>query len=164
MLLNIIINLGNIWDALSAIGTVGAVIISLWITLPTKFVFGKVSLKGIKEPCYVRQLRGCTQVFNLHVLNQSAFEITVNSITFRNVNKKGAWLFATSPIGTELPHNVMPHECASIAYDLKLLQEIIKNGNFDNEGTYQFLIGTTFGKKFKTKKISGRDLLKIVKE
>lgn len=116
MLLNITINLGNIWDALSAIGTVGAVIISLWITLPTKFVFGKVSLKGIKEPC------------------------------------------------TELPHNVMPHECASIAYDLKLLQEIIKNDNFDNEGTYQFLIGTTFGKKFKTKKISGRELLKIVKE
>lgn len=49
----------------------------------------------------------------------------------------------------------MTHECAPIAYDLKLLQEIIKNDNFDNEGTYKFLIGTTFGKKFKMKKING---------
>lgn len=50
--MNIIIDLGNVWDALSALGTIGAVGLSLWLATRDEKVDFSVSLSsalGIRD-------------------------------------------------------------------------------------------------------------------
>ncbi|KLA43323.1 hypothetical protein LRP_1503 [Ligilactobacillus ruminis] len=80
---NISIDFDDIWDALSAIGTVGAVVVSLWIDLPSKFEFVCVKLQGIYEPMNIVTRFNIVRALDLVVSNRSDFAITINSITLR---------------------------------------------------------------------------------
>ncbi|MGO2228137.1 MAG: hypothetical protein ACTH4I_04520 [Lactococcus cremoris] len=85
--MNIIIDLGNVWDALSALGTIGAVGLSLWLATRDEKVDFSVSLSsalGIRD----------NSIDNLpyliiESLNKSKFPLTIEEVGFC-IDKKDA--------------------------------------------------------------------------
>lgn len=161
-MLSVNIDFGNVWDALSAIGTVGAVIVSLWIALPSRFEFVTVKLEGFSKPMYVNG----TKVVNINVFNHSDFVVTVSSVILKQVRKKGIlmWLLPRRSLVLSFPFEVEPHQNGQMIYELSNLNYIVENDKFEKEKYYQFVIGTKSGKRIVTKKILGSEIESLIKK
>ncbi|MDT2872877.1 hypothetical protein P7H79_05775 [Lactococcus lactis] len=84
--MNINIDFGNLWDALSAIGTIGAVIVSLWLASREQKIDFSVELSsalGIRDNDSVDE----SVYLYAEVLNKSKFPLTVEEVGFYNKKK-----------------------------------------------------------------------------
>lgn len=84
------IDLGNIWEMLSAIGTLGAVIISLWLSFPSKFVLGELKVNGLDKPAHIIGYEKFWKVLHLEYINKSDFSYVITGICVI-INPKRTW-------------------------------------------------------------------------
>ncbi|ARE11962.1 hypothetical protein UC317_1973 [Lactococcus lactis subsp. lactis] len=127
--MNIIIDLGNVWDALSALGTIGAVGLSLWLATRDEKVDFSVSLSsalGIRD----------NSIDNLpyliiESLNKSKFPLTIEEVGFC-IDKKDAkkltvidhsYLIEGSD---KIPQKVEPLETAKYVFEQDKVIELAK--------------------------------------
>jgi hypothetical protein len=127
--MNIIIDLGNVWDALSALGTIGAVGLSLWLATRDEKVDFSVSLSsalGIRD----------NSIDNLpyliiESLNKSKFPLTIEEVGFC-IDKKDAkkltvidhsYLIEGSD---KIPKKVEPLETAKYVFEQDKVIELAK--------------------------------------
>lgn len=81
--MDIVIDFGNIWDMLSAIGTVGAVVFSLWIVKKDERRKLKLSVNGIDQSMMVFHSsfeKTYIETVSFECFNYSKFPIVVSSI------------------------------------------------------------------------------------
>lgn len=88
--MEIAIDLGNLWEMLSAIGTLGAVIISLWLSSPSKFVLGELKVYGLDTPAHIIGHENSWEVLHLEYINKSDFSYVITGICVI-VNPKKTW-------------------------------------------------------------------------
>ena len=112
--MNIVINLGNVWEALSAIGTVGAVIVSLYLTR-------RDTVNKVKVSTTVALPVGSldkTIYTNVTVTNTGRQEVIITQVGVTHSKfSKGKFAFVTS---TGIFQNKLPIN--------------LKSGEFDNFG------------------------------
>lgn len=88
--MEISIDLGNIWEMLSAVGTLGAVIISLWLSFPSKFVLGELKVNGLDEPAHIIGRENFWKVLHIEYSNKSDFSYVITGICVI-INPKKTW-------------------------------------------------------------------------
>lgn len=79
------IDLGNIWEMLSAIGTISAVVVSLWLARRSEKVNLKLDVEGIMETKAIMEERArgnAEQVISFECFNYSKYPITLSSMGF----------------------------------------------------------------------------------
>ncbi|KKW72735.1 isopentenyl-diphosphate delta-isomerase, type 2, fni [Lactococcus cremoris] len=127
--MNIIIDLGNVWDALSALGTIGAVGLSLWLATRDEKVDFSVSLSsasGIRD-----NSRDNLPYLIIESLNKSKFPLTIEEVGFC-IDKKDAkkltvidqsYLIEGSD---KIPQKVEPLETAKYVFEQDKVIELAK--------------------------------------
>lgn len=155
--MNIIIDLGNVWDALSALGTIGAVGLSLWLATRDEKVDFSVSLSsalGIRD----------NSIDNLpyliiESLNKSKFPLTIEEVGFC-IDKKDAkkltvidhsYLIEGSD---KIPQKVEPLETAKYVFEQDKVIELAKKNWGENIEIRAYVRDTTkkthYSKKIKS--------------
>ncbi|MEE8882757.1 MAG: hypothetical protein SOI14_06400 [Lactococcus cremoris] len=155
--MNIIIDLGNVWDALSALGTIGAVGLSLWLATRDEKVDFSVSLSsalGIRD----------NSIDNLpyliiESLNKSKFPLTIEEVGFC-IDKKDAkkltvidhsYLIEGSD---KIPQKVEPLETAKYVFEQDKVIELAKKNWGGNIEIRAYVRDTTkkthYSKKIKS--------------
>ncbi|MCZ8465841.1 hypothetical protein O8I67_02065 [Streptococcus uberis] len=161
------INFGNIWDALSAIGTIGAVIVSLWLALPNKFQLGKIILQGVDEPLHLVTSNSVKRYIGFDFINNSDFEYEINSVNIlidpkispKNSLKKNKLKYKSKykilvtnnmeSVG-KLPLKINPKDIGNIYYNYDIFfNELIEKCNNQE---ILFCLRTNTGKYFYSKK------------
>lgn len=164
---NILIDLGNIWEALSAIGTISAVIISLWLAFPSKFQIGKIILQGVDEPLHLIHLQGAKRYIGFDFQNNSDFEYQINSVnilikpkfSFKNyfnknrINYKSEYNYfiknSMEQFGRQ-PFKVKPRDLGNLYYEYNIfLNDVLKDSKSEE---CMFYVKTNTGKIFYSKK------------
>lgn len=81
--MSISIDFGNFWDALSGIGTVAAVIFSLWLVRQENRSKIKFEVSGIKEPNVMISAKGygkATPIITFSCNNYSKFPVNITAV------------------------------------------------------------------------------------
>ncbi|MCC4119846.1 hypothetical protein [Lactococcus lactis] len=154
--MNITIDFGNIWDALSAIGTIGAVIVSLWLATKEEKVNFSVELSsalGIRENNSVDE----TVYFFVEAMNKSKFPLTVEEVGFSYTKKsKRLGLLDQRYLieGSDtLPTKVESLETAKYIFEQDKVIELAKRTFGENVKIRVYIRDTTkkthYSKKFK---------------
>lgn len=128
--MNINIDFGNVWDALSAIGTIGAVIVSLCLATREGKVDFTVELSsaiGIRDDDSVDD----SPYLLVESLNKSKFPLTIEEVGFC-IDKKDSkkltvmdqrYLIEGSD---KIPQKVEPLETAKYVFELHKIKELAK--------------------------------------
>ncbi|MHC0040974.1 hypothetical protein [Streptococcus anginosus] len=134
--MNIVINLGNVWEALSAIGTVGAVIVSLYLTRRDTVNKVKVST-SVALPVGSLDKKIYTNVTVTNIGRQEVI-ITQVGVTHSKFSKrKFAFVTSIGIFQNKLPIN-------------------LKSGEFDNFGCVEEKLKDSFRLKYLSgKKVYG---------
>lgn len=105
---NITINLGNIWDAFSAIGTIGATIVALWLGLrkPIK----KLDIVWVWD--YVTKSK---PVIYLH--NPTCYVFAIKSIELIYKKQKIAYMKLTQVVSSNYNGMITSNEIKSFVFD-----------------------------------------------
>lgn len=154
---------------LSAIGTIGAVWVSLWLAIRDDKRKGELKVKGIQEPASVmhpyRRIVDPIPIISCEVYNHSKFPITISSIKIRVLKKNGlkkevigsAILLMDEEFGeySKLPMKVGPFEKDTWIYSKYLLNNYIKSDiipKIENENKKEIFIEfqaiDSFGKNY----------------
>lgn len=94
--MEIIIDFGNIWEMLSAIGTIAAVIVSLYLSRKENTPIIDVDVYGINEPVnivsqnslYFEENPRVVKVIDFEIKNHSNYEVEISGIKLAFIKKK----------------------------------------------------------------------------
>lgn len=149
--MNINIDLGNLWEALSAIGTIGAVIVSLWLARKDDKKKFQVVLKtsfGIRDDNSMDE----TPYLSIDAVNKSNIPLTIEEVGF--INKKDGNKVTVTDQRTliqgsnQLPNKTEPYSLAMFVLNHEqILKELHKKWSpgkkvrayvRDSSGKYHF--------------------------
>ena len=85
------IDLGNLWEMLSAIGTIGAVIVSLWLVRYENKIKVALEVEGVNQTACIISQGGygeMTRIVTFNIANLSKCTIEISAIGFHVVKKK----------------------------------------------------------------------------
>lgn len=82
MNINIDLDLGNLWEMLSAVGTIAAVIVSLWLARRESRIRVKFHVEGFDEPMNITtgSRNNFTTIISFEFYNLSNYQISITSI------------------------------------------------------------------------------------
>lgn len=155
--MNINIDFGNIWEALSAIGTIGAVALSLWLATREGKVDFSVSLSsalGIRDNNSIAD----SPYLIIKSLNKSKFPLTVEEVGFCIDKKDSKRLTVIDQryLGEgsdKIPQKVEPLETARYVFDQDKIIELAKKTWGENIEIRAYVRDTTkkthYSKKIK---------------
>ncbi|HDU8045371.1 TPA: hypothetical protein RGI72_002278 [Listeria monocytogenes] len=182
--------LKNIWENehlvnwLSAIGTVGAVWVSLWLAVREDKRKGKLEVNGIKNQTAImhptRRIVDPIDVISFEIYNYSKFPITISTIKFKVLKKnfikeEFIWrgiLLTDDDLGplSKLPMVINPFEADTWMYSKYLFDNFLKaqiipkmDKNKDQQIIFEFQAIDSFGKIYTSKiKIRKKDIKKYL--
>lgn len=174
--MNINIDLGNLWEMLSALGTIGAIFVSLWMAAPSRIVIGTLKEEGFTESMHVVNpydpnsnfIRVCG--FNLVNRNDYIYNVKgvflalkesnnllPNNIINKRFNKEEKLFILTDKICLKGYSSVTQKvegksTCDFIFYRDQLIESMIKQGIEKNKCYISFgYVRLSDGKKIRTK-------------
>lgn len=155
--MNINIDFGNIWEALSAIGTIGAVALSLWLATREEKVDFSVSLSSGLGIRYNNSTDDSPYLI-INSLNKSKFPLTVEEVGFC-IDKKDSKRLAVidqhylGEGSDKIPQKVEPLETARYVFDQDKIIELAKKTWGENIEIRAYVRDTTkkthYSKKIK---------------
>ena len=155
--MNIYIDFGNMWDALSAVGTIGAVALSLWLATRAEKVKFSVSLSGALGIQWDNNIDDSPYLF-VEPLNKSKFPLTIEEVGFCH-NKKDTKRLAVLDQrylieGSDtISKRVEPLETAKYVFELDKIKELAKKTWGENIEIRAYVRDTTkkshYSKKIK---------------
>lgn len=82
MNINIDLDLGNVWEMLSAVGTIAAVIVSLWLARRESRIRINYHIEGFDEPMNITSgsLDNFTRIISFEFYNLGNYQISITSI------------------------------------------------------------------------------------
>ncbi|MCX4168237.1 hypothetical protein ORY94_09915 [Enterococcus casseliflavus] len=139
--MNISIDFGNFWDALSGIGTIAAVLFSLWLVRQDNKSKIKFEVSGIKETNMIISANGygdATPIIGFSCNNYSKFPVDITSVGLK-IYKKSVkrWTFT-------ILKNKYVQSIILIKPDESLRQYSALPMKIDSFSSDKFLISLTF--------------------
>lgn len=94
MNINIDLDLGNLWEMLSAVGTIAAVIVSLWLARRESRIRVKFHVEGFDQPMNITtgSLEIFTTIISFEFYNLSNYQISITSIRAIFLKKPASFL------------------------------------------------------------------------
>ncbi|WP_265460070.1 hypothetical protein [Enterococcus sp. HY326] len=180
----------NIWENqhlvnwLSAIGTIGAVWVSLWLAVREDKRKGKLKVNGIKKQTAImhptRKIVDPIEVISFEIYNYSKFPITISTIKIKVFKKKfikedyisGGIFLTDDDLGplSKLTMVIKPFEVDTWMYSKYLFENFLKaqiipkiDKNKEQQIIFEFQAIDSFGKIYKSKiKIRRKDIKKYL--
>jgi len=138
---NITINLGNIWDALSAIGTIGATIVALWLGL-------RKPRKQLDIVCVWDYITKSKPVVYLY--NPTLCAIAIKSIEIMYNKKQIAFLELTKNVASDYNGVITSNEIKEYVFDnLDLTCVSVFDGSTDHlNHKLKIIVKDVYDKKY----------------
>lgn len=142
--MQIIIDFGNIWEMLSAVGTIAAVIVSLYLSRKENTPIFDIDVLGINKPVnivnqgslYNKENPDFKEVISFEIKNHSNYEVEISSIKLAFIRKKRLPLFLKnnkwflSKIKTDKVYAILIDPDLGLFSKLPLRIEAKKKGTF----------------------------------
>ncbi|EMC52195.1 hypothetical protein LGX01_04220 [Streptococcus mutans] len=149
--MKVIIDLGNIWEALSAIGTIGAVVVSLYLSRKDSINKIRVSTQ-VTIPVGSLDKKIYTNVTITNVGRQEVIITQVGVTHSRYAKKKFAFITNMGIFNNMLPSYLKTGEFADFGYIQENLRQQFINKHLSGKKAYGYAIDSLgkiyFSKKF----------------